>query len=138
MPAASRNHREAVLVGRDNYIQEVGRFRRQALGDGGVEFGALSHAPRLPTEAAGHGHEVGKGSVVAMAVAPAVHHLLPLAHHAHVAVVAQHQLDGKRSANPIFPLNHESANLVSIVSDGANPLLNAGEGAVLQDWWEKG
>ena len=24
------------------------------------------------------------------------------------------------------------------VSDGANPLLNAGEGAVLQDWWEKG
>jgi hypothetical protein len=73
-----------------------------------------------------------------MAVAPAVHHLLPLAHHAHVAVVAQHQLDGKRSANPIFPLNHESANLVSIVSDGANPLLNAGEEAVLQDWWEKG
>jgi hypothetical protein len=31
-----------------------------------------------------------------------------------------------------------SWRMLKYVSDGANPLLNAGEGAVLQDWREKG
>jgi len=38
------------------------------------------------------------------------------------------QAGGKATATELAPR----------VSDGANPLLNAGEEAVLQDWWEKG
>jgi len=92
MPAARWNHRKAVLLRPDTHVQEVGSLRGQAFGKRRVERVALLHLRGLPAETARHGHEIRHAGVVAVAVALAMDQLLPLPHHAHVRVVAQHQL----------------------------------------------
>ena len=51
-------------------------------------------------------------------------------------LAAQQLIDAQGQRRPLILGQIEVT--AQVVSDGANPLLNAGEEAVLQDWLEKG
>src|SRR5690606_5342100 len=95
MAIARGHHGKAVFLGLNDDVQEIGTRVGHALCKRRIELGGVLHPGRAPAERPGERDEVGNRRVVAVTVAPVVDELLPLAHHAHVLVVAQYHLDGR-------------------------------------------
>jgi hypothetical protein len=96
MALAGGDHRVDVLGGVDDDVEEdEAVLHREGLAHGRLELVGLLDAHADVAEALGQLHEVRQRVDVGVGVAALVEELLPLAHHAHVAVVEQHTLTGR-------------------------------------------
>ena len=94
-----RDHREAILLLIDKAVEDDGLRRFDHLHDRRIELRWIRAADAVPTIGLGQLDEVRKRFRVALRIAPAVQKLLPLAHHAHVLVVENEDLDRQSVLN---------------------------------------
>ena len=91
--AAGRNHREAVFRRIDHAIEQHRLLHVDHLADLLVELARMRAADAVRVIGLGELDEIRQRFGVGMRVAPAVQQFLPLAHHAHILVVEDEDLD---------------------------------------------
>lgn len=93
MTSTGGHHGKAVLLRSDTYVEKEWTIVCHAFSQAVLKLIRPVYAACAPAKCARKGHEIWQRRVPAVAQAVAVVQFLPLAHHAHVAVVGQHEFD---------------------------------------------